>query len=379
MNRSPAALTAVHLIFVLTGAVTTLLGAFLPFAQSAWRIDYAQAGIFFAAQFTSSVVFSLVAGALLLRISFRTVMTAGALAMAAGVAVLAYAPWPAMLAGVAIYGAGIGLAVPSANLWVGSTSGADPASSLNLLNFSWTLGAVVFPPLLARGAVTIGLRRTLLLLALTLVACAVLQWLLTPRTSLAPAAEAPRVSRRGFVALVALMLFLYVGAENGFAGWIATLAIRLHSVPIVVAGWSISLFWIALLAGRMAAPLLLTLLPTARMTIVSLLVAFTGGAGLLSVRQSWIFYLCVAMTGFGLAPIFANIVAVFTTALGPSSVRSVGPVFAASGLGGAVIPWLIGLLSQHVNLQAGIVLPVAVVALLVVLHLQLPDSPTPAR
>ena len=58
-------------------------------------------------------------------------------------------PFAVGLGAVFCYGMGIGLTIPSTNLMVAQASPENRSSALNLLNFSWSAGAVACPFLLA--------------------------------------------------------------------------------------------------------------------------------------------------------------------------------------------------------------------------------------
>ena len=65
--------------------------------------------------------------------------------MAAGVLGLA-TPWQGVAtAGIAIYGVGLGFVTPSITAIVSEAFPQRRAATLNLLNFSWALGAITAP------------------------------------------------------------------------------------------------------------------------------------------------------------------------------------------------------------------------------------------
>jgi fucose permease len=77
----------------------------------------------------------------------------------------------------------------------------------------------------------------------------------------------------------------------------------------------------------------------------------TPGAGIL---------VLVLVIGLGLAPLFPTAVAVFESRLGSAGMAASGPVFALSGIGGAVVPWLVGLVSVRFGgLEAGLLVVLA--------------------
>ena len=66
-----------------------------------------------------------------------------------------------------------------------------------------------------------------------------------------------------------------------------------------------------------------------------------------------------------MAAIFPLLWAGVTREIAPSRPAAVGPLFAAGGVGGAVLPWLVGVVSTGYGLDTGLLVPLA--ALLVML------------
>jgi MFS transporter, FHS family, glucose/mannose:H+ symporter len=64
------------------------------------------------------------------------------------------------------------------------------------------------------------------------------------------------------------------------------------------------------------------------------------------------------LTGLGLAPVFPNTLATFTRYYGKQASQLVGVVFVLASFGGALLPWLVGLVSSHYrDLRLGLLVP----------------------
>jgi fucose permease len=73
-------------------------------------------------------------------------------------------------------------------------------------------------------------------------------------------------------------------------------------------------------------------------------------------------------TGFGLAAVFPITISLLACFQGMEK-RMAGPMFALAGLGGAVMPWLVGVISTlSGSLQTGLLPPLIAAALLLWLH-----------
>src|SRR5208337_626002 len=116
-STSARALTfAAYASFVPIGIATVLLGPMLPTLSARWSLNYSQAGALITVQFVASTLGVAVSGVLVSRWGFRFAIKSGLVVMAAGVAMLLAGSRMLGIVCIAAYGAGIGLAVPAANL-----------------------------------------------------------------------------------------------------------------------------------------------------------------------------------------------------------------------------------------------------------------------
>jgi FHS family glucose/mannose:H+ symporter-like MFS transporter len=346
-----------HVGFVLTGMVTTLLGPILPHLADRWALRDWQAGALFTAQFVGSTMGVLLSGALLPRRGFRFSLVAGFATMAAGVGALAAGPWLLGAASIWLYGIGLGLTIPAANLLVAESNRGRDAAALNVLNLAWGLGAVGWPYLASRLHAT-GLLS--LAAGLALVAAGLAALPLASRESQPRAGPLSAATPGGTSAMLAfgLLFFVYVGTENSLGGWVAAYARRLAATPD--AGWMLmpSLFWGGLLAGRAVAPALLRLLTEYALALCGLLLAALGTVLLLDADTVTRAASGVALAGLGLASVFPIVIALMSRAFGAGASRIAGGMFAVAGLGGATIPWLVGAVSTRFDsLRAGLSIP----------------------
>jgi len=357
-----------HVVFVLVGIATTMLGPILPLLAKHWHLSDGKMGLFFIAQFLGGFVGSIASTELVRRFSLHATIRAGLLVIAGGVALVNTPLLPLSLAAFAIYGVGIGFCSPTITAAVGEAAPEKRAALLNLLNFVWTVGAISAPGLLTIALTheKIGVAGALIILAVSLVPAA----FAFPRVS----ATAPQKEKHpplpfGAMKLIVttgVLIFLYVGIENGVSGWLPTFSMRAHGFDPKHSALLQATFWTALLAGRLGAPVVLQLLNEKRLLIVSMIGALAGTAGVLYCQNANLLFASVALTGLGLAPIFPTAMAVLSNSLAGQSGTKLGWMFAAAGLGGAVLPPCIGALSSFSHdLRTGmLILLVAEAALL---------------
>ena len=256
-------LAIIHLGFVLTGIVTTMLGPILPLLSSRWLLTDAQSGRLFTAQFLSSVTGSLLASRIVGRWGAATTVTIGMFLVVLGVALLGIGSLTIGVLGIALYGLGLGFALPSTNLWVSELAGEKASSALNLLNFSWTVGALGAPVFFAELQRPLGTRGTMFLLAASLLIIAALEaagirhQISGPQRPLQSSTAERERSRLVLAILTTVFLLLYVGTENGIAGWLPSFASRNYQMSVNSTAMLQSCFWGCILLGRLLAPLVL--------------------------------------------------------------------------------------------------------------------------
>jgi fucose permease len=167
------------------------------------------------------------------------------------------------------------------------------------------------------------------------------------------------LSRRSVLSLAALF-FLYVGSENSVAGWVASLTKRMNSDSRDLWALAPMFFWGGLIAGRALVPMLPQRWRERKLLASGLILAAAGICYLLKARTFASVTVSVTATGLGLAAIYPILVAWLVKAFGERSRRVGAIMFALAGMGGAVMPWLVGLTSTRMgSLRAGLLVPLA--------------------
>ncbi len=146
----------------------------------------------------------------------------------------------------------------------------------------------------------------------------------------------------GLVRLIALFMFLYVGAEVSFSGWIYTYAITLGLASTQAAGYLTSVFWGGLTVGRVfAIPIATRFRP--RDIVLADLIGCVLSVGVILVWRESNTALWAGAIGLGLsmASIFATVIlwAERRMTLSGSVTRW---FFVGASLGGMTFPWLAG-------------------------------------
>jgi len=384
---APSLNRGAHATFVPIGIVTVLLGPLLPMLSARWSLNYSQAGSLFTAQFLGSTVGVFVSGVIVSRWGFRFAVNAGLFAIAVGVGTLPFSSRSLGVICILCYGFGLGLAIPAVNLFVAAMNPERRSAALSLLNFSWSVGAVACPFLIGAAAKVDKIQLFLVVLAgfllLVLLGIVVMPSSFvepaftessTVRKEQWPDASPIHWNRRSLFVLGALF-FLYVGAENGFGGWIASyaksLGTRSQTLPVMTP----SFFYAALMLGRWIAPFVLRKTDEIKTARTGLSVACIGMAGLVLSRTMPLVVSSVAVAGLGLAAVYPITISRVSQEFGPVAARAGSLMFTMANLGGAFLPWIVGYFSHQVNdLRAGLAVPLAATVLMYGLYRRNPNS-----
>ncbi len=362
--RTNSGTAFVHLDFVLTGIVMTLLGPMLPVLTANWALNDTQAGYFFIAQWVTSIAGMLLSGVLVQRRGYRTTLVIGLWLMAAGIAGLVQSHWTLGLLAVGVYGAGTGVTTPAANLLIAAANPSKRAAALNLLNSSWGIGAMGCPFLVSAVQRTghtsnflYGLTAALLGLGFAMIFA---HFEADRNRSIAEVSSSSdgTIWSHRLLPWIVVLFFLYVGTETSVGGWVASYAQRID--PAAHARWAItpSFFWGALLAGRLLAPIALKHFSEIKLAAAGVAFAAVGVALLLSAKTITPVMVGASVAGFGLASVFPINVSLLSHWFGETATRLSGVVFSVGNLGGAAMPWLVGFLStQFGSLRAGFLVP----------------------
>ena len=361
MDKSPEpapTLPLMHAVFVLAGLGTMLLGPILPLLAAQWSLKDSQLGLLLMAQFIGATI-----GGVSVSSKLARDLLAGLLASGVGFLIFASAhnltlAFPALLLG----GFGVGRIIATVNIVAGARYTANRGSALSRLNFTWSFGALL-SPLLAAWLAPIDLRWRLTAFgSLFLLCTAALGFQLRRALSEAPVSSGigipeATLAPRLFLYFAAL-LFLYGGLETSLSGWLTTYALRYGKTSLVLSEYTMVLLLCGLTAGRALAAWLLLRMRDTTLQRVALVTSAALAASLAAAHRASLIATLAVLLGVTLAPIFPATFALLMAHRPPA--RTAGIVIAASGLGAAALPSLIGVLSTRTgSLQTALTIPVA--------------------
>ena len=358
---------SLHAGFVLIGISMTMLGPVLPYFTHRWSLTDSQAGFFFSALYLGSLLGTLLTSSLLPRFGFSKIISVGYFCFAMGFALLGFGPWYLTAMFVAVYGIGYGLANPSISIRATNLPSTNVAAAVSLLNFSWGIGAVMAPFLVAYFLGHLSFRALTISLALSYLALSTLHYL--RRDNIPASAESrpkqtfalwrARLQPAPWISL-ALLFFLYVGVEISVGGWLALDEKRMGGVSTSTLATSTALFYGFLLLGRFLAPWILKRFSQRELSVGGLVLAVAGVSIVALAHTTVMLYVGAVFAGFGCAPQYPIYVTWLAAIFKDDSTWLGALFFGAAGLGSSIVPWLVGVVaSQTHSLRFGFLLPLA--------------------
>jgi len=370
-------------MFVALGATNASLGPTLPGLAAHTHTELNQISLLFTAHSLGYLFGSFSSGRLYDRMPGNPVLvvmlvtTVLMLAVAPLVSVLALLVVVWLVLGIA--GGGLDVGGNALLVWV---HGRKVGPYMNGLHFFFGVGSFLTPIIVAQ-ALQLSGDINWAYWALALLVAPVALWLVFVPS---PSASDPDVvssqagrdeSRSGtrsatqervLVLLIAMLLFLYVGAEASAGGWIFTFSLAQGLSTEATSAYLTSAFWGALTVGRLLAiPLAVRFRPSL-ILVGDLLGCLVSVAIILLWSTSAVaLWLGVLGLGFSMASVFPTAIS-----LAERRVKITGQVtgwfFVGASIGGMLWPWLIGQLFEPIGPQITmIVIAVDLVAALSVL------------
>ncbi len=353
-----------HYSLGLAGLGTALLGPILPVLAREWHLQDSQSGLLMMAKFCGAFL-----GGVSVQKNLRRSLVVGMLAGSVGFGCFALAPGMGVAcAGLFVGGYGLGQIITSTNILAGRRFTRHRGSMLALLNFSFSLGAMLSALLAAWLLPLFALVPILECFAGIFVVGA--GWMLLEMQGAAPEvfdtkeAAAPVGSEVGLglgrqvYLYFAGLLILYGGLETCLSGWLTTFALRYGDKTLAVSEYTTLLLWMSLTLGRAGSSVVLLRTSERVVQRLSLGLAAVFTAGLAFAHSALSIAFFAVLLGLSLAPFFP---ATFSLLMAERpTARQAGIVLAVSGLGAAALPWLMGVISTRTgSLQVALVLPFA--------------------
>jgi fucose permease len=366
-----------HYGLMLAGLGTALLGPILPLLAKQWSMVDSQSGLLMMAKFCGAFL-----GGVTVSRKLRQSLLVGLLSGALGFGGFAAAPSMAVgCVGLFVGGFGLGQIITSVNILAGRRFTEHRGSALALLNFSFSLGAMLSALLAAWLLPRFALRSVLTGFAALFVTGIVVLGIqmrlgasateVLDATSHKAGSEAG-LNRRLYLYFAALLV-LYGGLETCLSGWLTTFALRYGDKTLAVSEYTTLLLWMSLTLGRIGSSAVMMRVGERTVQRCGLVLAAIFTVGLAMAHSAVTIAGFAVLLGLSLSPFFPATFALLM-AERPTA-RQAGIVLAVSGLGAAALPWLMGVVSTETgSLQVALALPFAAAVMLLAMSLFAPRT-----
>lgn len=365
-----------YVAFVALGMPDGLLGVAWPSIRNTFSIPLDAIGMLLAAAMAGYMTSSFLSGPVITRIGVGRVLAASC-AMT-GVALIGYTLvpewWMMVLLGV-VAGLGAGAIDAGLNTYVAAHFSEG---LMQWLHASWGIG-ITLGPIIMTMALTIEDSwhmgyRIVGGFQLALAVCFVLTLSMWNHEEESVENEAQKkltdyktpmgeTLRQPQVWISIFLFFMYVGGEAALGTWVYTLLTESRGVDPTLAGFWAGSYWGTFTIGRVVAGLFAKRVGINLLVTGGLTGAILGAALLIWNPSEAVNLLAVALIGFSIAPIFPAMMSGTRTRVGDHfAANTIGMQMAATGLGTALIPGLMGVFARQVSLE---VIPVMLLAVYV--------------
>ena len=367
-----------YIAFIALGMPDGLLGVAWPSIRTGFMLPVDAVGLLITAAVAGYLTSSFLSGPLIARFNVGNVLAVSCAMTGAGLIGYTLVPawWMMVLLGV-VAGLGAGAIDAGLNTYVAANFGEGMMQWLHACyGIGVTLGPIIMTTALSTqnswrlGYQVVGVFQ------LAMAVCFALTLKLWNQKEAVTGSEAPKrltdyktplvktlVQPRVWLSVA--LFFLYVGSEVTVGTWAYTLLTESRGIRPESAGLLVSSYWAAFTVGRILAGLYAKRVGVNRLVTGGLMVAMLGAVLLWWNPVKAANLISIPLIGLAIAPIFPALISGTSRRVGAhNAANTIGMQMAASGLGTAVIPSLVGVLARRASLEF---IPVCLVVLYTVL------------
>lgn len=359
------------LMMILIAMNLTIISPLLLEIADTFSLNVASIGILFTANFTGFVVFVTIGGLLADRYGKKTMLNISVSGFVLSILAFALAPGFGLLCVAAAFVGGFGGVLEGiASALVHDINPENPSYYVNLTQIFFGIGAIVGPVgsgMLVSLGVSWRMCYIIIAAAGFLLAAVVIPARVRISGSHSAAAlqglkemavlSVPLFKKKSFL-LLCLSMLLYSGSEVAGWGWMSTILEKNFNFTIQKSGFAVTVFWIAMTAGRILCGEL-----TKRFRpewIISVLAGLSTVATSISAfaQSEPVMWVMIAAMGLTYSSLFPLIISYGGIRFKAWSSGLMFSLFLAScGIGGMIVPYMMGLAGEATGMSNAMLVP----------------------
>ncbi|MCL2588283.1 MAG: MFS transporter [Oscillospiraceae bacterium] len=357
--------------FLVNGVMVIMLGVLLPYIKVAHDLSYTQTGFMFSMHQLGTFCAVLIAGVLPYMIGRKpSILLLSAGAVFGLVLIVFTQNLLLLIVAFGLTGVTRGALNNTCNVTIVDISG-NRTASMNVLHSAFAFGALVSPVIVLLWTFATG-SIGWMVAALTAAVLVAITWALIARTKL-PALP-PKKEKGGSLSFLrevkfwipTILLFLYIAVETSIIGWFVLYFVDVGTLPRGLAGLVPTIHWLMMAIGRISIAIAADRIrrKNRALVIMGLATTFCFVGMLLSTASAVISVVFLLGIGLSMAGIYPTTVATMKDA---ASSVALGFTVAIAGLGGILMPSIIGVVADAHGITTGISLVLAGALLMVLL------------
>lgn len=348
--------TASFFAYTIQGMVTVSLGLLMPHMMASFSMDYTQGGSMIFFMLLGGVIASAFAGVLVNRLGEKTLIFLGALCIIAGYSIMIFTNNINIIYLLLyVVGTGTGIFNIALNSVVANVSNNDH-KKINMLHTFYAVGAL-WMTLFAAAITYYHLPWKLFLYMV--ISFTVLCIILFSKVTVAHHEEKIESKnnnfsffKRPYFYIFLTLMFFYVGSEIAINGWIVTFLNEKSIVSNAASNYVLTILWALVILGRYINRHIKKSITLESRIMVCSLVIMASYLFLINTSSIVGLVISVIVLGLSMSAFYPNIIANTSEKI-KDNATALGLIMSFGGLGGAVVPWINGVIADGYGLKVG--------------------------
>ncbi|MDW7657277.1 MAG: MFS transporter [Bacillota bacterium] len=344
--------------FLVNGALVLMTSSLLVFLMQDYHLSYDQGGLLLTTQAVGSITTSFLSGPLSIWIGRKRTLLLAAFGFCISFLLITLMPpLPILLLALFLSGLAWGISNNLVNfLVVRATDGNS--SQISRVHTVFSIGGFLAPLLVAL-AVRLDLSwrwPAAVIAVLSLGLIVYTRFMPVPESKKRTGDKKPvslTFLKKWRLYLFMTMLFLYVGIEVGFSGWLVTYLTTWRNLEASLAQTLLSTLWIAMIVGRIITSIFGQYYRKDRFLLLEAIgISASALLLILAIQPGWL-VVAVVLLGLSMSAFYGMVVANASWLVAESTIAS-GLLMSLGGLGASLMPLIAGIYADSSGIAAGL-------------------------